>query len=140
NPTPQVPASGVMYFDAKTVVDAVNRPNAFVAAPDLSVQVNKRVQAGGVEVHDKESDVFYVLDGEATFVTGGTLEGGRSTRPGQQMGSAISGGDTYHLAKGDVIVVEAGVPHWFKEVPQSIPYYVVKSIRPYQAPSPYFVD
>ena len=40
------------------------------------------------------------------------------------------GGQPQHLSKGDVVVVPAGIPHWFKEVPQSISYYVVKVLKP----------
>src|SRR5229473_1109385 len=77
-----------------------------------------RDKAGQVEVHDKETDVIYVVDGTATFVTGGKMVGGKITKPGQLMGSDIIGGQAHHLSKGDVIVVPATTPHWFKEVPQ----------------------
>jgi quercetin dioxygenase-like cupin family protein len=83
-----------------------------------------------VEVHDKETDTFYVLDGSATIVTGGTMVGGNVTGPGQHRGTDITGGQAQRLAKGDVMVIPAGVPHWFKEVPSSIDYYVVKVIAP----------
>jgi mannose-6-phosphate isomerase-like protein (cupin superfamily) len=73
--------------------------------------------------------VVYVVEGEATFVTGGTMVGGKTTKPGQLLGSDIEGGETHHLSKGDVIVVPAGTPHWFKEVPASISYYVVKVLK-----------
>ena len=63
------------------------------------------------------------------LATGGTMVGGRVSGPGQQRGKDMTGGQTYHLAKGDVIAIPAGVPHWFKEVPQSISYYVVKVIK-----------
>jgi glc operon protein GlcG len=86
--------------------------------------------AGQVEVHEKETDIFYVIDGQATLVTGGTMIGGKSTGPNQLRGTDIQGGETRHLTKGDVVVVPAGVPHWFKEVPQSIQYFTVKSIKP----------
>jgi mannose-6-phosphate isomerase-like protein (cupin superfamily) len=99
-------------------------------APDLSVSINRRTGAGQVEVHEKETDTFYVLDGEATIVTGGTMVGGKVSRPGQQLGTGINGGETRHLVKGDVMVIPAGVPHWFKEVPKEINYYVVKVIKP----------
>ena len=51
-------------------------------------------------------------------------------KPGQLLGSDIEGGQTNHLSKGDVIVVPAGTPHWFKEVPQFVSYYVVKVLKP----------
>jgi mannose-6-phosphate isomerase-like protein (cupin superfamily) len=97
---------------------------------DYSVSINKRTAAGQVEVHDKETDTIYMLDGEATFVTGGTMIGGRVSRPNQQLGTDINGGQTHHLTKGDVVVVPAGMPHWFKEVPKPVTYYVVKVIKP----------
>ena len=74
---------------------------------------------------------MYVTEGTATLVTGGTMVGGAVSKPGQWLGSDIKGGDTRHLVKGDVVVVPAGTPHWFKEVPASgVSYYVVKVLKP----------
>jgi mannose-6-phosphate isomerase-like protein (cupin superfamily) len=100
-----------------------------VTASDLLVSGSHRDKAGQVEQHEKETDVIYVVDGAATFVTGGTMVAGKVTKPGQWLGSDIQGGQTHHLTKGDVIVVPAGTPHWFKEVPQSINYFVVKVLK-----------
>ena len=36
---------------------------------------------GQVEVHDKETDILYIIEGQATIVTGGTMVGGRQTAP-----------------------------------------------------------
>src|SRR5215468_1929466 len=110
--------------------DKVAKGGALVTASDFNIQILKRTGPGQVEVHDKETDTFYVLDGEATFVTGGTMVGGKVSRPNQQLGTNINGGETRYLAKGDVMVIPAGVPHWFKEVPKEINYYVVKVIKP----------
>jgi quercetin dioxygenase-like cupin family protein len=110
--------------------DKVAKGGSLVTAPDYTVSVNRRKAAGQVEVHEKETDIFYVTDGEATFVTGGKLIGGKESRPNQLLGTDIQGGETHHLAKGDVIVIPAGVPHWFKEVPKSVQYFTVKSIKP----------
>src|SRR3954470_17125261 len=63
----------------------------FVTAPDYRVQMLKRTAAGQAEVHVKETDIFYVVDGEATFVTGGTVVGGRETQPNQILGTSIYG-------------------------------------------------
>jgi quercetin dioxygenase-like cupin family protein len=103
---------------------------SLATAPGYSVMVLHRDKAGMAEVHEKETDTFYVLDGAATIVTGGTVVGGSITAPGQQRGSSIEGGTSHRLSKGDVIVIPAGVPHWFEEVPKSIDYYVVKIIAP----------
>jgi quercetin dioxygenase-like cupin family protein len=122
-------ASAVTYVGHDKVQAALDKGGPLVTAPDLLVQGSHRDKGGQVEVHDKETDVIHVIDGEATFVTGGTMVGGKSTKPGQHMGSDIKGGQTHHLTKGDVIVVPAGTPHWFKEVPRSVSYFVVKVIK-----------
>jgi quercetin dioxygenase-like cupin family protein len=122
-------ASGVTYVGHDKVAAALSKGGPLVSAPDLTVSGSHRDKAGQVEVHDKETDVIHVIDGEATFVTGGTMVGGKTTKPGQTMGTDIKGGQTHHLTKGDVIVVPAGTPHWFKEVPHSVSYYVVKVLK-----------
>lgn len=118
-----------MYVSHDKVTSALAKGGPLVNAPDLLVSGSHRDKAGQVEVHDKETDVIYVMDGEATFITGGAMVGGKVTKPGQHLGTSIDGGETHHLTKGDVIVIPAGVPHWFKEVPQSISYYVVKVLK-----------
>jgi mannose-6-phosphate isomerase-like protein (cupin superfamily) len=118
------------YFDAAKVTAALTKGGMLVQQSDLSVQGAHRTAAGQVEVHDKETDVFYVTDGEATIVVGGTMVGGKQKSPGQMLGTSIEGGETHHVSKGDSMVIPAGVPHWFKEVPKSISYFVVKVIAP----------
>jgi quercetin dioxygenase-like cupin family protein len=54
----------------------------------------------------------------------------RQVAPGEYRASATRGGTTQHLARGDVMVIPAGVPHWFKEVPGPLTYYVVKVVHP----------
>ncbi len=90
------------------------------------VMLANRRGAGEVEVHEKTNHIFIVIEGEATFITGGTLVGARQTAPGQTRAASVEGGTTYHLTKGDVITVPAKTPHWFKEVPtQTIAYYAI---------------
>ena len=123
-------ASSVTFVDHDKVAAALAKGGPLVTAQDLSVRGSHRTGPGEVEVHEKETDVIYVVDGQATFVTGGTIVGGRTTSPGQLLGTDIRNGQSQHLSKGDVIVVPAGTPHWFKEVSQPISYYVVKVIKP----------
>jgi len=115
----------VTYADPARVL----KGGSLTTGPGYTVSVLRRTAAGQVEVHEKETDIFYVVDGEATFVTGGTMIGGKVSRPNQLLGTDIQGGETHQLKKGDVMVVPAGVPHWFKQVPQSIQYFTVKSIQ-----------
>lgn len=123
-------ADSVTYVDHSKVADALAKGGSLVTAPNLLVSGSHREKAGQVEVHEKETDVIYVVDGSATFVTGGTMVGGKQTKAGQMLGTDITGGQTHKLAKGDVIVVPAGMPHWFKEVPTQVSYYVVKVLKP----------
>ena len=122
-------ASGVVYLASDKVAAALAAGGPLVTQSDLLVQGSHLSAAGQVEVHDKQTDVFYVVDGEATFVTGGKMVDGKVSAPGQWLGASIAGGQTQHIGKGDVLVIPAGVPHWFKEVPKSISYFVVKVIK-----------
>jgi mannose-6-phosphate isomerase-like protein (cupin superfamily) len=126
----QSDSSGVVHVDPAKVAAAIAKGGPLVTKPDLLVSGSHREAAGQVEVHDKETDVLYIIEGEATFVTGGKMVGGKLSRPGQWLGSDITGGETRHIAKGDVFVVPAGIPHWFKEVPKSVSYFVVKVLKP----------
>ena len=123
-------AAGVTYVGHDKVAAAISKGGDLVKAPDLTVLGSHRAGPGHVEVHDKETDVFYVVEGTATFVTGGAMIGGKASGPGQWRGTDITGGETHHLTKGDVIVIPAGTPHWFKEVSPYINYYVVKVLKP----------
>jgi quercetin dioxygenase-like cupin family protein len=122
-------ASTVTYVNHDKVAAALAKGGPLVTAPDYLVSGGHRTGPGQVELHEKETDIIYVVEGEATFVTGGTMVGGKVNKPGQMLGSGIRGGETHHLSKGDVIVVPAGTPHWFKEVPGPISYYVVKVLK-----------
>src|SRR6266481_686130 len=60
----------------------------------------RRTLPGKSELHTNFTDVWYVLRGDATFVTGGTVVAGVETRPGEIRGRAVSGGSTRHLKNG----------------------------------------
>lgn len=119
-------ATAVTYLGAKDVnaAFAVGRPLTETA--DYKVHASRREGPGQAEVHDRDTDVIHVLTGSATFVTGGTVVEPRSTAPGEVRGARIEGGETRTLKPGDVVVVPHGVPHWFKDVPGPLTYYVVK--------------
>jgi mannose-6-phosphate isomerase-like protein (cupin superfamily) len=123
-------SSPVTYVDSGKVSVALEKGGALAKGDDFTVSGVRRTGPGQVEVHEKETDIFYIVDGDATFVTGGKMIGGKQTRPDQWLGQNIEGGETRHLAKGDVITIPAGTPHWFKEVPKSINYYMVKVLKP----------
>ena len=120
------------YIDSQRVLDNFDKKNANPLIPGdaYNVQTNKRTANGNIEIHEKETDIFYIMDGSATIIVGGTAVEPSQTRPGQMTAKDIQGGQSYNLKKGDVLVVPAGTPHWFKQVNGSINYLTVKSIKP----------
>ena len=117
--------SAVTYVPHDTVNTTMAKGGQIIGENGLIVLAQRR-GAGEVEVHENTNHVFIIVEGEATFVTGGTLVGAKNTAPGQIRAASVEGGKTYHLTKGDVITIPAKTPHWFKEVPtQTIAYYAV---------------
>jgi mannose-6-phosphate isomerase-like protein (cupin superfamily) len=117
--------SGVTYVSHEKVSATMAKGGSIINDNGLVVLAQRR-GAGQVELHEKTNHVFIIVEGEATFVTGGTLVGGKQTSPDQIRGSGIEGGQTHHLTKGDVITIPAKTPHWWKEVPtKTIAYYAV---------------
>lgn len=114
------------YFPARDVADAFNVGRPLVEVGDYKIHASRRTASGMGEVHTLDTDIIYVLDGTATFVTGGALVGAKEIGPNEIRGASIDGGETRTLAKGDVITVPRGVPHWFKRVDAPFLYYVVK--------------
>jgi len=117
----------VTYFDSKTVTDAFVQGAPLLEVPGYKVHASHRDAAGMAEVHNLDTDIIYVLEGTATFITGGTVIDGETTAPDEIRGASIRDGKTYRLKKGDVIIVPNGTPHWFKEVSNPFNYYVVKT-------------
>ena len=117
----------VTYVPHDKVAATMAKGGAIIEDNGLRVLAQRR-GAGEVEVHGKTNHVFIIVEGEATFVTGGTLVGARDTAPDQIRATDIQGGKTHHLTKGDVVTVPAKTPHWFKDVPtKTIAYYAVNT-------------
>ncbi|HEY2773958.1 MAG TPA: heme-binding protein [Candidatus Binatia bacterium] len=121
----------VRFFDRASVDAAFAKGSVLLDGDgrNYMVHASRRDKAGMVEVHDLDTDIIYVQGGSATFVTGGTAQGLSRTEPFEQRGNSIDGGQTRQLARGDVVIVPSGVPHWFREVPSALVYYVVKVRR-----------
>jgi mannose-6-phosphate isomerase-like protein (cupin superfamily) len=86
-----------------------------------------RSHSGGGELHENFADLFYIVDGKATVVTGGELSDRKSTGPGEVRGTAVNGGSRQDVKAGDVVHIPSGVPHQMV-LPEgsSITYFVVK--------------
>ena len=119
-------SSNVTFIPAAQVTAAFAKGAVLVNNGTYQVHASRREDAGQVEVHVKDTDVIYMLEGTTTFVTGGTMVGGKTSAPDEIRGSSVNGGETRTLTKGDVIIVPKGTPHWFKDVSGPVLYYVVK--------------
>ncbi len=118
----------------KTLVErgsAANAPSMFAAGIDrgdkyqANIVARTKPQGGGA--HDVGSEVHLVLEGGATFVTGGKAIRSTAGTPG---GGTIEGGDARHVGVGDITVVPVGTPHWYKEVEGNLRYLEVRFDAP----------
>jgi mannose-6-phosphate isomerase-like protein (cupin superfamily) len=124
-----VPAA-VHYIDHDKVSAVMAKGGKIVDDPGLIVLANRR-EAGAVEYHEHTNHIFIMVEGEGTFVTGGTMVDAKQTAPGEMRAAAIDGGVTHHLVKGDVITIPAKTPHWWKEIPtKTVAYYAVNIESP----------
>jgi mannose-6-phosphate isomerase-like protein (cupin superfamily) len=119
-----VPAE-VHYIGHDKVAEVMTKGGPIINDPGLVVLANRR-GAGQVEYHEHTNHIFIMVEGEATFITGGTMVGAKRTSPDQMVATSIEGGETHHLTKGDVITIPAKTPHWWKDVSsQTVAYYAV---------------
>ena len=154
-PPAQTGKSGeATYVSVADVQATVNRSPQAGGIPGVNPQPNIRVvDAGGYNVaigalhrpqtppgvaavHYKVSEIYHVIDGAATLVTGGTMVNAKPRSPDEvsvkfedgpgASGTSIQGGTTQRIKAGDVVVIPAGVPHWFSAIEGSITYLVVR--------------
>jgi glc operon protein GlcG len=122
----QTDDSKVRVIQRDQVAAAFAKGMPLVEVGDYKIHASRREAAGMAEVHTRDTDIAYVLQGSATLVTGGTAVDLKSIGPEELRGSGIRGGETRSLQPGDVVIIPNGIPHWFKEVSTPFLYYVVK--------------
>ncbi len=118
--------ASVRYLGHDEVTAAFAKGKPMIEVRDYKIHASRREGPGLVEVHTRDTDIAYVLQGSATLVTGGKAVGLKEIGTEEFRGSAIDGGETRQLSPGDVVVIPNGTPHWFKEVKAPFLYYVVK--------------
>ncbi len=91
--------------------------------------------APGAIQHHNQTEVYYIVAGRGTMVTGGELSGGRALDPegrtvrtltGPSSVGGITGGSSREVGPGDMVIVPAGSPHGFSEIAETITYLVVR--------------
>jgi glc operon protein GlcG len=125
---PMAAAMDFSLIGRDAVQQAFSKGMPLLENGQFKIHASRRTQPGMAEVHDDETDIVYVVSGAATIVTGGTVVDPKVVEAGQTRGARIDGGQTSRVESGDVFVVPAGMPHWFKEVDAPFLYFVVKPI------------
>ncbi len=92
-----------------------------------------RASVGPAAVHQREAEMFYVIDGSATLVTGGKLTNESRTNAENLSGTGIEGGMSRAVAKGDFVIVPENTPHWFSAINGTITLMSLHVPRPVAA-------
>lgn len=122
-PTPTDRAKATV-FKAADLAAAIaklpsDRPSSavrvFTLAP-YNVNVERRLpRQQGASLHEAQGELFYVIEGSATLLTGGTLVA--PTRTGTNLaGTGIDGGVRQAFSKGDFMIVPSGLAHQFVDI------------------------
>ena len=101
--------------DGQAIVNA----NILRLAP-YAANLEYRASVGPASVHETEAEMFYVIEGSATMVTGGKLVGETRTNAENLSGTAIEGGNSRTVSKGDFIMVPEKTAHWFSKIDGTI--------------------
>ncbi len=138
----------IVYVPADRLEQAVTRGNAAGQGTnelvprdaDLGVRVSlgrklPNAPTGDPEAHETFGHVYLVQAGAGTLVLGGTLVNPRPRSGGEWNGSAITGGREFRMKTGDMITVQVGMPHWWKEVgPEGVAYLAFHSFPEHHQP------
>src|SRR6266850_3392233 len=97
----------VVVLSAQSVADVEKKLAAENKVEDLiggegmqfrvAIQHEKDKTDAAAELHDASDDVYYITEGSATLVLGGTLDSPREVEPGEWRGARIVGGKTYEV-------------------------------------------
>jgi mannose-6-phosphate isomerase-like protein (cupin superfamily) len=137
--TPSLPATDISSADIQKFIDAMP-PNKVTDDPIRIVDVGGyHVGVYGVlrpksipqeaNVHrTKVTEIYYILEGSGTLVTGGNLPNPHQQSPGSTtfQGTHIDGGITRKLSKGDVVIIPGRTPHWFSSQDGDLRYLIFR--------------
>lgn len=136
---PAIPATDVTHAEIQAFINALPR-NAVSDNPIRIVDVGGyHVGVWGVfrpktikqeaNLHQtKVSEIYYILDGNATLVTGGTIPDAHPMSPGSTnlQGARIEGGVSRKVTKGDVVIIPGRTPHWFSSQEGNLSYLIFR--------------
>ena len=127
------PASATFKSNAdlmKVLADkgsAAGAPDSFsapvVAGDHYQINLVRRTKGASALAHDVGTEIHSVVDGSATFVTGGTI-----VRPagGGRGGGTVSNGESRHVSAGDIVLIPPRTPHWYQTVDGTVTYLEIR--------------
>lgn len=141
--SPPPPAVDVTAADIKAFIDKLPKdrisdsPIRVAEVGGYKVGVygvfRPKSQPGDAIRHDTSvTEIYYMLEGAGTLVTGGKLVDERSTGNSPNTGrpnfggSRIEGGVTRRVVAGDVIIIPGRVPHWWSNLESDIRYLIYR--------------
>ncbi len=138
--TGDLPATYLPLADIQAFLKALP-PDAISDLPIRAVDVGgyrvgvfgvfrPKSQPGDAIAHEtRTTEVYYILDGSGTLVTGGTITGlkpppaGRTAGP---RGDRIEGGESRHVGPGDIIIIPGRTPHWWSSLDGDLHYLIIR--------------
>ena len=96
--------------------DQANLAQSMIQLAPYNVSLEYRAAVANAAVHETEAELFYVIDGAATLVTGGKLTADATRNGANLSGKGIEGGTSRRVARGDFIMVPENTPHWFSAI------------------------
>jgi mannose-6-phosphate isomerase-like protein (cupin superfamily) len=95
----------------------------------------------GIE-HSQITEIYHVISGSGTFVTGGTIENMKETPAESPVvttlngpssgGGKVVGGQSRRIGPGDVVIIPPNTPHWFTEITSDQIVYLVVRVDPHK--------
>ena len=131
-PTPKTAIYASAADVAAAVVkmgDQVHGNQRMLQLPPYGIAVEHRTGVDVANIHETDAEIYYIIDGTATLVTGGKLVDEKRTNPANLAGNGVEGGSARQVGKGDIVFIPEGVVHYFSAV-QGVTYMSMHVPRP----------
>ena len=139
--TPPPPVTDISNAEIHNFINALprnavsDRPIRVVGRRRLPCRRLRCVPAGKIKqeanLHQtKVTEIYYILKGTGTLVTGGTLPDPHPLRPGSTtlQSTHIEGGHSRKVSPGDVVIIPGHTPHWFSSQNGDLEYLIFRPI------------